>query len=355
MPQDLAPKRLHGRRAATVALGLVLAAGVPRALLAQDAPATALPTSAQTPTGQTASRSPEPAASDKPGAAGAPMTMETFLDRLMIAESGGRLDARNPRSTAVGPFQFIESTFLAVVRRHFAAETATLAPHEILALRSHPVFARKAAEAYTRDNAAVLQGFDVAPTFPHLRLAFLLGPGGAARVLKAPPDAPLAGLLAPAVLVANPFMASLTAAGLVARSAREVAQPVTSTAGVAVPPGTTLAAGAGGRRALPPGIAVRCNLRLPSCKRWLALTTAKARHASPAPTRVAFARGVVPETLAPAPAEKTRRAAAPKGLAGLGRRVSPTMEAAARGIPLATRPAGLGARLRQIKAKRARR
>ena len=30
--------------------------------------------------------------------------MEEFLDRLMAAESGGRLDAKNPRSTALGPF-----------------------------------------------------------------------------------------------------------------------------------------------------------------------------------------------------------------------------------------------------------
>lgn len=35
--------------------------------------------------------------------------MEEFLDRLMIAESGGRLRRKNPRSTALGPFQFIES------------------------------------------------------------------------------------------------------------------------------------------------------------------------------------------------------------------------------------------------------
>jgi hypothetical protein len=34
----------------------------------------------------------------------------TFLDRLMHAESAGRDSAANPRSTALGPFQFIKST-----------------------------------------------------------------------------------------------------------------------------------------------------------------------------------------------------------------------------------------------------
>ena len=32
------------------------------------------------------------------------LTLETFLDRLMMAESDGRDELRNPRSTAVGPF-----------------------------------------------------------------------------------------------------------------------------------------------------------------------------------------------------------------------------------------------------------
>ncbi len=205
------------------------------------------------------------------------MTMDTFLDRLMIAESGGRLEAKNPRSTALGPFQFIESTFLAVARRYFSAETEARSNDEVLALRTDLAFSRKAAEAYTKENAAVLQAAEVAPSFPHLRLAFLLGPGGAVRVLKAPPQTPLAGLLAPAVLVANPFMASMTAAGLVARSAREVDQPPTTRQGVTVPPGAPLPPAA--TRPAAPAIAVHCNLRLPSCKRWLALQTAKFRGA----------------------------------------------------------------------------
>jgi len=63
-----------------------------------------------------------PAHAEKPPIAASPATqfetvnlpVQTFLDRLMLAESSGQLDARNPRSTALGPFQFIESTFLEV-------------------------------------------------------------------------------------------------------------------------------------------------------------------------------------------------------------------------------------------------
>ena len=270
--QSLAkPKRSLGKGASTTARIKPASIAMVAANAAIAVGATAAAAGTVSPPAALAETAATPAVTAKE-ADGPPMTMDAFLDRLMVAESGGRLDARNPRSTALGPFQFIESTFLGLVRRSFASETTGLTPQQILALRADMAFSRKAAEAYTKENAAVLQSYDVPASYPNLRLAFLLGPAGAARVLKAPPDAPLAGLMSPAVLVANPFMASLTARGLAQRSAREVAQPVTTTQGVAVPPGTVLA-----KRAFAPAVPVTCNLRLPSCKRWLALQTAKVR------------------------------------------------------------------------------
>jgi hypothetical protein len=52
--------------------------------------------------------------------------MDEFLDRLMAAESGGHLNKKNPHSTALGAFQFIKSTFLFVVHKHFPSEVAGL-------------------------------------------------------------------------------------------------------------------------------------------------------------------------------------------------------------------------------------
>src|SRR5262245_44846162 len=46
-------------------------------------------------------------------AIGAPASaFDTFLNRLMRSESNGQDSAKNPRSTALGAFQFIKSTFL---------------------------------------------------------------------------------------------------------------------------------------------------------------------------------------------------------------------------------------------------
>ena len=76
-----------------------------------------------------------------------PFPMEDFLDRLMTAESGGHLHKKNPRSTALGPFQFIESTFLFVVNRHFQSEVAGLTEQQVLARRTDMAFSRRAARA----------------------------------------------------------------------------------------------------------------------------------------------------------------------------------------------------------------
>ncbi|MGF1649793.1 MAG: hypothetical protein ACFCUN_05030 [Hyphomicrobiaceae bacterium] len=210
------------------------------------------------------------------------MTMAVFLDRLMIAESSGRDDARNPRSTATGPYQFIRSTFLAVMRRHFQAKIEGLDEASILALRTDRAIARAAAEAYTLDNGAVLVEDGHAPSFPNLRLAFLLGAGGASRVLAMDPDAPVAPVLGAAVIRANPFLARMTARDLIARAAADIDLPPSSESGVAR--AAVQGRATASRAPAEPQIKIACNLARPSCKRWVALERAKLR-ASPARKR----------------------------------------------------------------------
>jgi hypothetical protein len=212
-----------------------------------------------------------PATAPKP----ADMTMAEFLDRLMHAESSGRDDARNPLSTAVGPYQFIESTWLDLARRIFPTETQGMAPAQILALRTDRTFARRAAEAYTKDNAASLRAAGIDTTFPHLRLAFLLGPQGAIRVLQAPPDTRVTLLLGPAVARANPFMYGMTAAGLAARAARDLSVSRSTLAGISASDIPAHTPGAAPSKPRPPRLVVHCNLDLPACRRWQALALAR--------------------------------------------------------------------------------
>jgi hypothetical protein len=240
------------------------------------------------------------------------MTMAIYLDRLMKAESGGKLTARSSTSTALGPFQFIDATFLRVARGNFPTETAALKPSQVLGLRTNLEFSRRVAEAYTNENATSLTGAGIAATYTNLRLAYLLGPAGAIKILQADPAMPLAQLLSPSVIHANPFMRSLTAAGLAARAAREIAVSPTSMAGVSMagipakpavakPAATTLA---GVATALPAPttntaiakapaatgkVIVSCDLGLASCRRWLALEQRKTGN-RPRPMREASVR-----------------------------------------------------------------
>ncbi len=208
--------------------------------------------------------------------------MAAFLDRLMLVESGGRDDARNPRSTAVGPYQFIESTFRDLARRHFQAETASLAPAQILALRTNRQFARRAAEAFTRDNADILANNALTTTPGNLRLSFLVGPNAAVRVLRAEAATPVITLLGANVVQANPFMAGMAARDLVAWSERSIAGGGTAgQIGPRLPSQRALAGMTPSGSAARPVAQPNCKLELASCRRWIALATKKPPNVTP--------------------------------------------------------------------------
>lgn len=180
---------------------------------------------------------------------------KTFLDHLMRAESGGMRFAKNPASSALGPYQFVEATFLDVVQRNLPAIASGKSNADILALRVDPVISREVALLYTRENASALAAKGVPATAANLRLAFFAGVSGALKVLQAKPEEPASNLLSAAAIQANPFLKDMTAGQLVARAEREVEGGDVVTASPAASP----------------KIAVRCNLKLASCRKWLAL------------------------------------------------------------------------------------
>jgi len=155
--------------------------------------------------------------------------IDEYLHKLMMAESAGKAHAKNPRSSALGPYQFINSTFIEVVDRHFSDEVEGMSQSEILALRTNMEFARRAAIAFNNDNAKHLRENGVKPTFAHLRLSHLLGPNAAVKVLRASPSTKLTKLLPSAVIKANPFMRGMTVANLVQWSEGEVGVGVWAT------------------------------------------------------------------------------------------------------------------------------
>lgn len=130
------------------------------------------------------------------------------LLRVASAESGLDAKARNRASTATGLFQFIDRTWLDLVRRHgselgLAAEASHIRDTAhgpvvrdsrtraaILELRKDPAIASAAAAIFTRENAGHLSRQGANVSGGALYAAHLLGAGGAARILAAAEENP---------------------------------------------------------------------------------------------------------------------------------------------------------------------
>ena len=198
---------------------------------------------------------------------------DAFLDRLMSAESGGLANAKNPRSTALGPFQFIKSTFLEITRRHFQADIAGLSEDQVLARRTDQDLSRRAAAVFCKDSARYLKEQGLAPTFAHLRLAYLLGPADAARVIQAQQQTPVVRLLSPAVIKANPFMRPMQAGDLLAKSERDVSREPADPRTVRVASTPVQA-----RQTRVVRVGGRCNEKWSSCRKFHAQKASKVKR-----------------------------------------------------------------------------
>jgi hypothetical protein len=146
----------------------------------------------------------------------------TGVNFSLLVETARRESALNPHaragtSTATGLFQFIESTWFEMMRRHGAdhglgqyanalqqgADASTR--REILALRNDPEISARMAAELARENAQTLQArLGRAPNAGELYAAHVMGPGGAIRLIEAAANgAPSAAAIFPREAAAN--------------------------------------------------------------------------------------------------------------------------------------------------------
>jgi hypothetical protein len=142
-----------------------------------------------------------------------------FLARLIQDESGGRPDARNPRSTATGAAQFIDGTWMRFAQAN-PDRFQGMGRDQILAARNDPNLSREAADWYRRENLAALAAQGLPANDGTAGLAHRFGAGGAASLLRADPSAPIAGIVGQQVMTANPDLANRTAGDVVQRYAQ---------------------------------------------------------------------------------------------------------------------------------------
>lgn len=154
------------------------------------------------------------------GATGSPV--EQFVDRIIQVESGGRSNAKNPNSTATGPGQFINSTWLATVKKYRPDVARGRSDAQILSLRTDQALSREMTTAYAQENANFLANQGVEGTAGNIYLAHFLGPRGAAQVLKAAPGTPIVNIVGNEVVRANGFLRGKTAADVIAWSDKKM-------------------------------------------------------------------------------------------------------------------------------------
>ena len=122
-----------------------------------------------------------------------------FVDRTIAVEGTGK----NPNSSAFGVGQFINSTWLSMVRKYRPELLTGRTTDEVLALRRDPVLGREMTARYAEENGQYLKGRGLETTNRNLYLAHFLGPQGAVNVLSVDPSTPVERVLGEDQIAAN--------------------------------------------------------------------------------------------------------------------------------------------------------
>lgn len=144
------------------------------------------------------------------------------VDRIVSVESGGNPYAKNPRSSATGAGQFIDSTWLNTIGKYRPDLVQGLDRNQILALRTDPALSKEMTGYYAKENQGLLSAAGVPVNDGTTYLAHFAGPQGAIKVLQADPTAPVGGILGDKVVAANPFLANMTAGDLAAWAGKKM-------------------------------------------------------------------------------------------------------------------------------------
>lgn len=132
-----------------------------------------------------------------------------YTARMVSMESGGDPNARNPRSSATGAGQFIDSTWLQFAQANPALFQG-MSREQVLAARNDPNLSRQAVEWYRRENSGALAAQGLPANDGTAALAHRFGPQGASALLRADPNAPVDAVVGQQVMAANPDLSGRT-------------------------------------------------------------------------------------------------------------------------------------------------
>ena len=146
--------------------------------------------------------------------------VEAVVERIIAVESSGDWNAKNKRSSATGAGQFLDETWLDMIRTYRRDLVEGRSEREILELRRDPELTRAIITRLVEQNAAMLKKRGLPVTPGTLYLTHFAGPAGAVAVLSVSENADAASLMASAdatgrttrekLVNANPFLKELT-------------------------------------------------------------------------------------------------------------------------------------------------
>jgi hypothetical protein len=152
------------------------------------------------------------------------LDIRTVVEQIIKVESDGNPDAKNKRSSATGLAQFLDETWLRLIRTHRPDLVVAHSESEILELRRDADLALEIAARFTEGNAEMLRKRGLPITPGTLYLAHFAGSAGAVALLSALEQADAASTMASAdasgrtsrekLVRANPFLEGLTVADL---------------------------------------------------------------------------------------------------------------------------------------------
>ena len=134
------------------------------------------------------------------------------------------MNAQNPLSSAGGLGGFIDSTWLTMVKRYRPDVAAGKSNAQIIALKTRDgALATEMTRRYIQENARHLEKNGLPSTMANLRLAHWFGAGGAVQLLNvANKNQPIANVVSPAVMKANPNIQGKTVQQVIDITHREM-------------------------------------------------------------------------------------------------------------------------------------
>ncbi len=135
---------------------------------------------------------------DRPDELAGQTAIDAVVERIIEVESSGDPNAKNSRSSATGLGQFVNETWLDLVREYRPDLTRGHSDGETLELRREAKLAREITRRFVERNAAVLRRRGLPVTGGTVYLAHFAGAAGAVAILSASDKADAALVMASA-------------------------------------------------------------------------------------------------------------------------------------------------------------